>query len=126
MMEGISTCTDVFVPNLLDYFPDNLSQIVEYDEPYLIKYEEGGVFKRHRDMKIMPEHIGVLLIYPPCEYTGGELVIYDSEGKIKHKISSSRNTQVVLISLEDEHEVFPVISGTRFVYLAPVFSKIKT
>ena len=126
------------LPHIYTYLPSNydtndcfnVEKIIPYlpcnsycEQPYLIKYEQGGCFPGHNDLKINDEHIGAVVIYPPLSsntrFEGGELLIGDNI----YKNFSSEEYIIVFISINDWHEVTPVISGTRYCFLAPVFTK---
>ena len=83
----------------------------------LIRYQMGSRFEKHRDLRIDETHCGAVLLYPPCAYGGGELIIGDRVIK-----NIGTHFMLVFISLTDEHEVAEITSGTRYVYLSPCFT----
>ncbi len=111
----IHPCYDVSI--LKKYLPEG----TYCDEPYLIKYEVGGCFPIHKDLKIMDNHIGAIILYPPCEFEGGELVIYTDPKIVIKNNSNTKEWILCMISILDEHEVLPITSGIRYCFLAPWF-----
>lgn|SRR3990167_3211287 len=102
------------------YLPNNTC----CDEPYLIKYESGGEFLRHKDLQINEDHIGAVLIYPPFgKFEGGELVVETSSGVLSLK-NTSIDYLMVIVSITDYHEVKKILNGTRYVFLSPWFKKM--
>ena len=97
------------------------------DEPYLIHYRLNDHFPRHRDLKVSDDHLGAVLLYPPADYEGGELVIYNDDGSILHKVGCHHKDNkiiMVLVPLSYEHEVLPITKGNRYVYLAPWYREV--
>lgn len=77
---------------------------------------------KHRDTEKDEKMFGTLVIQPPSLHTGGELVVYEKNGKNQKRIEFSQNAYVYHFAAhyaELEHELLEVTSGYR---LALVYS----
>jgi hypothetical protein len=78
-------------------------------------YGQGGFFKPHRDTPHSEQHIGSLVVCLPSQFTGGELVIRHDGCETPVDFTSAKSGKIAWVFLysDCEHEVLPVISGTR-------------
>tara|TARA_R100000654_G_scaffold56331_2_gene82693 strand:+ start:1427 stop:1981 length:555 start_codon:yes stop_codon:yes gene_type:complete len=96
-------------------FGFNLNGICEFQ---IAKYDKGGHYKMHQDMRISGRasvrklSLSVQLS-EPSDYRGGELVFSDWIGTPPQEILSERGRIIVFPSFIP-HEVRPVIAGSRF------------
>ena len=92
----------------------------------LLKYEKDGFFAKHVDKKLKKSHIGTILLIPPTnessEFEGGQLTIWhESDDWDDTKIANvivpdTTKWTLVVFELGQDHEVSPVLKGTRYVY----------
>lgn len=88
------------------------------------KYEKGCFFKAHTDTKKNELHIGTLVLVPPenySQYTGGNLIIYDTVDVDKQLLNIRPTTgwQCIFIKIDQKHEILEVTSGTRYSFTSP-------
>src|SRR5271169_538582 len=80
--------------------PTNECIKISFENGKLLMYEKDCFFAKHKDQSKNKNHIGTLLIYPPCEYQGGKLIINENEIKIDKK-----KWCMVIIATDISHEV---------------------
>ena len=92
----------------------------------MLIYKPGGHFVKHRDSEKDKKMFGTLIIQPPSIHTGGELVVYEANGKSNKVIDfgqkenkSKFSVQFAAHYADLEHELLEVKSGYR---LALVYS----
>ncbi|GJJ05953.1 hypothetical protein Clacol_000140 [Clathrus columnatus] len=106
-------------------------------QPRLYKlnaYSKDGFFKSHRDTPKGNHHVGTLLIGLPVAYEGGELrvshagkeVVFDWGSKCSEGVVTQYNDFKISIPWaflfsDVEHEVLPVLSGTRVTIAYDIF-----
>lgn len=101
----------------------------------LLKYQEGDFFNRHTDGKDnnQDNHYGTLLLFPPkhfCQYTGGDLLFYQSSKQIAKIIPSQfENWTLIGFPINVEHACTQILSGIRYVFksqinLPPIFQNL--
>ena len=80
----------------------------------------GGHFVKHRDSEKDKSIFGTLIIQPPSSHTGGELVVYEANGKSKKVIDfgqkekkSKFSVQFAAHNADLQHELLEVKSGYR-------------
>jgi hypothetical protein len=87
----------------------------EFPDCTLLKYIKGSFFKTHMDGKKSENHIAVGLLYPPSNYIGGKLYVYEDDNKIQIK-KDSTHWQFVAIKLGTPHEVTEITHGKRYAF----------
>ena len=92
----------------------------------LLVYKEGGHFLKHRDTEKENGMFGTLIIQPPSIHKGGELVVYENNGRSKKEIdfgakdgNSEFSVHFAAHFADLEHEILEVKSGYR---LAIIYS----
>jgi len=83
-------------------------------------YKKGGMFTKHKDTIHAPNHYATLVVFIPTKYLGGDLCLYN-KGELVKKIESSNYFQMIIFLTDLEHEVLPVIDGTRIVLQYDVY-----
>jgi len=87
----------------------------------MLRYDPEGFFQRHTDGIRNENHFATGIIIPPLslnKYEGGELVLYDKNEELV--INADENDwKIVVFGLEIEHELKPVKSGQRIVFVCP-------
>ncbi|KAF2224823.1 hypothetical protein BDZ85DRAFT_84715 [Elsinoe ampelina] len=83
----------------------------------LLLYEEGAMFKPHRDTPKVPGMYGTLVISLPSPHTGGDVILRHDNRSIQWQ---SCTYPIWVVSFcawyaDVEHEVLPVTSGCRLV-----------
>ena len=80
----------------------------------------GGHFIKHRESDKDKSIFGTLIIQPPSSHTGGELVVYEANGKSKKVIDfgqkekkSKFSVQFTAHNADLQHELLEVKSGYR-------------
>lgn len=120
-----------------NYFDAEIdSQKFSFNYHRLLKYEEGDFFAKHSDRIEDIHHMLTCLLLPPNQtYDGGNLKLYLKETEVKDSetkiiICDPSQWTLILFDPKIEHEVEPIISGTRYVIKSSVsyenFHKIKT
>jgi len=80
----------------------------------LVVYEEGGMFKAHRDTQRSETHFGTLVILLPGKATGGELIVRHGGDEETFSIPTGKKRCTWVAYFADvEHEVLPVTKGRR-------------
>ena len=96
--------------------------LTDHDKEYMqfAKYDEGMFFKDHMDFGNIKDQLPftrklslTLQLSDPSDYTGGELIIYNSFGPEDYTCPKGQGTIVVFDS-RWIHEVLPIESGTRY------------
>ena len=87
-------------------------------EPYkLLLYEEGCIFKPHRDTEKLPGMIATLVLSLPSKHSGG--VVQVSHGGETKELDTASNSEFNLTALawyaDVKHGVSPIRSGYRLV-----------
>lgn len=94
-----------------------------------LKYERGGVFKRHKDSQSDDidgsKHTHYLLIYFPGNYKGGDLIVYDNNGNESNRVITHEGTKYkyIILKLGTYHESTKIIYGTKILYKIALYSK---
>lgn len=84
----------------------------------LLLYKSGGHFLKHRDTEKEKNMFATLIICLPCEYTGGQLVVYSNDGNFKRVIDFENTKYSINYAAhyaDLEHELLEVKSGYRLV-----------
>ena len=87
-------------------------------EPYkLLLYEEGCIFKPHRDTEKVPGMIATLVLSLPSKHSGG--IVQASHGGETMELDTASNSEFNLTALawyaDVKHSVLPVTQGYRLV-----------
>jgi predicted 2-oxoglutarate/Fe(II)-dependent dioxygenase YbiX len=93
----------------------------DYQPWKILRYSPGCFFKRHSDGIRNEKHFGTGILIPPSSvnrFTGGELVIYGEDSQLVITADETEWKLVVLATMT-EHEVRPVESGERIVFVCP-------
>ncbi len=122
--EKINGLLDVVFNNdkfkLINYQLDFINE--EYQPWKMLRYDQEGFFKRHSDGISDENHFATAIIIPPLnlnEYKGGELILYKDNKELI--IEPYENEwKLVVFGLEIEHELKPIISGQRIVFVCPL------
>ena len=92
----------------------------------MLIYKEGGHFLKHRDTEKEKQMFATLIIQLPSVHKGGELVVYENNGRSKKVIDFGQKENKNEFSMyfaahyaDLEHELLEVKSGYR---LALVYS----
>ena len=96
--------------------------VVEIELYKLLLYEEGGLFKPHKDTEKTKGMFGTLVVQLPSIFTGGDLVINHASKMHRFKFDQKGCELFCLFSAhysDVEHSIEPVTSGYR---LALVYS----
>jgi len=100
-----------FTEDLREYLNRSLYLGLSYYEAHFARYEKGDFYEKHLDAFKNSKNRVVTTVYYLndvwSEEDGGELVIYDKEGKFIKKVLPKANTLVVFMSEEFPHEVLP-------------------
>jgi len=85
--------------------------------PYkLLIYGEGGHFKPHRDTEKLDAMFGTLIVYLPCDYTGGKLLVHHGGQCVEVDFCDPKQRydfQYAAFFADCEHAVEPIESGYR-------------
>lgn len=80
----------------------------------LVVYEDGGMFKPHRDTQRSESHFGTLVILLPGKAAGGDLVVRHGGEEETFSIPTGKKKCTWVAYFADvEHEVKPVTKGRR-------------
>jgi hypothetical protein len=95
------------------------------NEPYMAHYELNdreksipSYLRRHRSFRVSDNHIGTVMVYPPADYEGGELVIYNDDDSVLDKISCHNEVTMVLLPISYVYEDLPITKGDKYVHYA--------
>jgi hypothetical protein len=94
------------------------------EEPIVLRYTRGGLFKKHQDIYERPEHsagrrLSVIAFLTgqsePAGFRGGELRFYrpEADGGQTCVRVPGRTGQFIVFAADVEHEVLPVVAGER-------------
>lgn len=101
-----STANENVIVNLR--FHSKYKNFIVYVNFEYICYDKGGHFDEHVDLPQSEKHNYTVLVYPPQEVEGGELVIG------KYVVTPNKDSwKVVVFPLNVTHKSNPVISGTK-------------
>lgn len=104
-----------FAKELQNHLNRHLYLGLQYYESHFALYEAGDFYEKHLDaFQNSKNRVVTTVYYLNEEYNstnGGELIIYDNEGRQIKKIMPNANTLVVFMSEDFPHEVLP--SRTR-------------
>lgn len=83
----------------------------------MLLYEEGGMFKKHKDTEKEKGMVGTLIIQLPSEFIGGALVIEHSGEKVTYDFSSKSTEGFFATAFyaDCDHELLPVSRVGGFV-----------
>ncbi len=99
---------NVALEKLLEKVQEEFQDDTLYLEPYKLNmYEQGGHFKAHKDTPRYPNMVGTMVIRLQPANKGGELVIRHNDETF------TENHSVTAFFCDREHEIMPVIKGTR-------------
>lgn len=90
----------------------------------LLIYPEGSFFVDHRDTEKAPGMFATLIIVPPSDYSGGELLVRHRghEARLALQCPDTSDVAFAAFYADCVHEVLPVTSGNR---LALVYNLIR-
>jgi len=105
---------------LMDAFrritPKYLHPAIDYSESKyvsVIVYREGDFFKKHTDTKMNNRHFATVLLFPPCEFTGGVLEIERTDGTVFEFKGSSVDWNLIMFEPTLKHSCSEILSGER-------------
>ena len=103
-----------FAKELQEYLNRSLYLGLSYYEAHFAIYEEGDFYEKHLDaFKNSKNRVVTTVLYLNKNFTkedGGELVIYDENGKMIQEVTPKLGTLVVFLSERFPHEVKPAKS----------------
>ncbi len=106
-----------FMKGLQEYLNRHLYLGLRYYEAHFARYEAGDFYEKHLDAFKNSKNRVVTTVYYLndvwSEADGGELVMYDKEGKELQKVLPQANRLVVFLSEDFPHEVLPA-KKTRY------------
>jgi Rps23 Pro-64 3,4-dihydroxylase Tpa1-like proline 4-hydroxylase len=82
----------------------------------IIVYREGDFFKKHTDTKKSNRHFATILLFPPCEFTGGVLEIERTDGTTFKFSGSKTDWNLIIFEPTLKHSCSEVLSGERIVF----------
>jgi hypothetical protein len=89
----------------------------------LIKYVQGDHFDEFHYDTFRKNNVATLLIFYPCEYTGGDLVF--KIGDIVHVVKTSEFKDVMCVIFGNVlHKCTPITSGTRYVFKGSISASL--
>ena len=100
----------------IKWFPD-LDPRINTDELLCLRYKKGMGFGKHSHIKIMDDHFGDLIIFPPSHFSqfkGGDLIIYHEDHTEIIQTDNLNEWKVVELKLYVPHEVTPITKGVRY------------
>ena len=107
----------VFMKGLQEYLNRHLYLGLRYYEAHFAQYKMGDFYEKHLDAFKNSKNRVVTTVYYLndvwSEANGGELVMYDKEGKKLQKVLPQANRLVVFLSEDFPHEVLPA-KKTRY------------
>lgn len=96
----------------LDMKITNQPSDLKFDNKFeFIKYKTGGFFDIHTDRKRNDNHTHSVLLYPPQNTTGGELVLYLNNVKYVHKLEPEWTG--IIFPIEISHQSLVVEFGEK-------------
>lgn len=84
----------------------------------LIKYEEGGFFKKHSDGTNGDDIRFIFCLQPPED--GGEFVLYNDDDTIAKEVKLEKN-MLILFKPNIQHEAKPVIKGAKYILTGNIY-----
>jgi len=105
-----------YYKKVLEFLANNDVNLIAPDlEVMVIKYKEGDFLKRHTDKmeRYQRRYAMITQLTHPSEYSGGELIFYDSIDKTK-TVTEQSSGNSILYPVDREHEVKPLTSGSRY------------
>jgi len=93
------------------------SNIKPSNEFEYIEYDKEGFFSVHVDRKRKENHTHTIILYPPQNITGGELVLYPYQTNIMNiTIKPFAHKWIgAIIPINMYHESKPIISGKKII-----------
>jgi Rps23 Pro-64 3,4-dihydroxylase Tpa1-like proline 4-hydroxylase len=82
----------------------------------MVVYREGDFFKKHTDTKKNNHHFATVLLFPPCEFTGGVLEIERTDGTTFQFTGSNTDWNLIIFEPTLKHSCSEVLSGERLVF----------
>ncbi|KAF2231683.1 hypothetical protein EV356DRAFT_569412 [Viridothelium virens] len=108
-----------FVSTAVDTAAEDLGvkDVVRGELYKLLLYEEGAMFKPHRDTEKVPGMFGTLVISLPSKHEGGELCLTHGKQVKTFKTADKSDFDLSILAWYADviHEVKPVTSGYRLV-----------
>ena len=95
-----------------------IAYVGHYQFHEIIVYEPGGFFKKHTDTMIELDnklYDYTLILLPPNNYTGGELIIYDKNNQTSRVVCDENNWKWVIFHKQLQHECKPIITGYKII-----------
>ncbi|WP_175534733.1 2OG-Fe(II) oxygenase [Thiocapsa roseopersicina] len=91
----------------------------------LLVYDTGSFFISHRDSEKAPGMFATLVVVPPSEHRGGELLVRHRGREVRLDLRRDEPSEVAFAAFYADclHEVLPVVSGYR---LALIYNLIRT
>ena len=102
-----------FADGLRNYLNRSLFLGLRYYEAHFARYEVGDFYEKHLDSFKHSKNRVVTTVYYLNDTQGGELVIYNKEGKTLATVEPKQGTLVVFMSEDFPHEVKPT-KETRY------------
>lgn len=99
--------------------PSYLHQAIKWSDSKhvsMIVYREGDFFKKHTDTKKNNKHFATILLFPPCEFTGGVLEIERTDGTTFQFAGSKTDWNLIIFEPTLKHSCSEVLSGERIVF----------
>jgi len=93
----------------------NLSNVLDL---ILLKYQEGGYYKRHVDSGRLIHREFSVIIMLNDDYDGGSLKFFEQENMIKEVTPKAGRIIIWPSNLLYPHQAMPVTKGTRFVLVS--------
>jgi len=106
--------------HLSDTFANSaFSSILSHHGFWIMKYTESASFEPHCDFSsteggISPSVLGTLAILLNDDFTGGDLILYDSMGKVAYHQSSKTKYQGIIWDGFTMHQVSTIDAGSRY------------
>ena len=99
--------------------------VIELTQPFeFIRYPVGGFFKKHTDRKRYPEHTHTLCIYPPQDCVCGDLELLSVSMQFDKVVNTIKTSpylwKVVIFPVSLEHQISPVVQGTKYLFKTPI------
>lgn len=122
--KSYSIFDDAVINSLIDSWSDVFSMIrptvyvKDHHFHEIVVYEEGGYFQKHVDTMIEfgnKLYNYTLILIPPNNYKGGELIIYNKGKNIVEVMCDNYNWKWVIFHKQLEHECKPIIEGYKII-----------
>ena len=92
-----------------------------------IKYDIGGMFRKHKDAKNPNvadyEHTHYLLLYFAGDYEGGDLIVYNDSGNERIVVHAGSTYKYVILKLGVFHESTKIERGNKYLYKLALYRK---